>query len=188
MEITTVKILGSNYYVNNAFYVPNDPENRDYKTVQRWLTAGGVPEPEFSLEEVKAKKALEIKAKRDELNTTPITDALGAILDNTENPTGETTYFVFYTSRHPVNPASDPTTILTTVVVLNRAIPYVTEDLVGNRVIINLTPTLAQTIVLHLADRNNNNYKLANAILIAISNATTIEEVEAITWSNSYLG
>ena len=191
MLIETVKQTQSGYVVNSVLFVPNDEGNRDYQSIQKWIAEGGVVAPEYTPEELlakaKAAKKTEMQNERDTRNVTPITDTEGAILNESEELTGDNTLFVFYTNRHPVNPASDPTTILTSVIVQSAALPYVTEDLEGNRVIINLDPTLARFLATHLTTRNNNNYKLYNAIVIAINSATTVEEVEAITWDPSYI-
>ncbi len=141
-----------------------------------------------SLDEIKAKKITEIKAIRDAKNIEVITDTQAATLDEEGNPTGQTSYFIFYTSRHPTNPAADPGSILTGAVVLDQTIPYSTKSPSGEKITVALTPEIARSLSLHIALRNNINYKLSDAIEAAIKAATTQEEVEAITWDVSYLG
>jgi len=44
MEIQTVQHkLPEGYIVNDNWYVPVDPDNRDYAAVQRWIADGNTP-------------------------------------------------------------------------------------------------------------------------------------------------
>jgi hypothetical protein len=43
--IETVKLLENAYFVNDSMTVPFEPENREYKMVQRWLAEGNEPLP-----------------------------------------------------------------------------------------------------------------------------------------------
>lgn len=188
MKIEKVKFQKNGFLVNDAVFVPNAPENSDFKRVQEWIAEGGVVEDEFSLAEVKAKKIQEIKAVRDAKNIEPITDTSAEIInEDSGEAMGSNTFFVFHTSRHPSNPAADPSAILTGTIMLNHAVPYSTKDISGAKVTVEITPTIARSLAAHLALRNNNNYKLADAIVNAINAATTEEEVNAITWSVDYL-
>lgn len=136
----------------------------------------------------KKEKIQEIKAVRDAKNIEPITYTSAEILnEDGVVGTGTSTFFVFHTSRHPTNPAADPSAILTGILMLNQAIPYSTKDISGAKVTVEITPSIARSLAAHLALRNNNNYKLADAIINAINAATTEDEVNAITWSVDYL-
>lgn len=185
MQIITVKDITSGYLINGSVFVPKDSSNREYQLVRQWIADGGSVDPEFSLEEIQIKKIAEIKALRDSKNIEPITNEKAFLIDKT---TGQITKlesnFAFHTNRHPVNPASDPTSILAGVVVLNSAIPYSTKDLDGNKIVISLTPEIARALSAHLVRRNNANYKLSDTIEAEIKSALSIEEVEAITWEN----
>lgn len=188
MKIEKVKFQKNGFLVNDAVFVPEASDNSDYQKIQKWIDDGGVVELEFSLEEVKAKKVQEIKAVRDAKNIEPIMDISAEIInEDSGEAMGSNTFFVFHTSRHPTNPAADPSAILTGIIVLNRAVPYSTKDISGAKVTVEITPTIARSLAAHLALRNNNNYKLADAIVNAINAATTEEEVNAITWSVDYL-
>lgn len=52
MEITTVKISGDGYLVNDKYNVPTVPGNRYYQAVQEWIEAGNTPDPEFTQAEL----------------------------------------------------------------------------------------------------------------------------------------
>jgi hypothetical protein len=133
-------------------------------------------------------KIAEMKSYRDQLNITAITSKQG----KTINPqTGELseglTNFYFYTKRHDSNPASDPTSVLTAVLVMQSSTPYVTKDLDNNPIIISLDVPLAIALSSELVAVNNYNYKLYSLIETAIKNCETVEDVNAITWNDSYL-
>lgn len=136
----------------------------------------------YELEKIKKTKIAEIKAIRDSKNIEPITDIQALILNEDGTSTGQSSYFIFYTSRHPTNPASDPSSILTGAVVLNLTIPYSTNSTSGEKIIAALTPEIARTISAKLMLRNNQNYKLFDVIEASVKAASSIEEVEAITW------
>lgn len=189
MQIRTVKKTKGGYLINNGeFFVPEDSGNSGHRKVKEWIAEGGIVEPEFSLAEIKTKKIQEIKAIRDGKNIEPITDTQAEIINKDSGEAmGADSYFVFYTDRHPTNPAADPTALLTNAIVLNQTVPYSSRDLNGNKVTVAITPSIARSLAAHLALRNNNNYKLADAIVNAINDATTEDAVNAITWSVDYL-
>ncbi len=189
MQILKVVRTSGGFNVNNQFFIPEDEADGYYQDIKKWELAGGVieDEPAMPLSQVKAQKIAEIKAIRDEKNIEPITDTSAEILNEDGSGSGVSTFFVFHTSRHPNNPAADPASILTGALLLNQATPYSTRDISGAKVTIALTPAIARSIAAHLALRNSNNYKLADAIVIAINAAETQEAVEAITWSADYL-
>lgn len=187
MEISKVKKRKDGFLVNGELFVPEIKDNLAYQKIQEWITEGGAVEPEFSLAEIKAQKIAEIKIIRDEKNIEPITDTSAEILDEDGSSSGVSTFFVFHTSRHPTNPAADPQAILSGVIIMNQTLPYSTRDISGAKVTIALTPAIARSLAAHLSLRNSNNYKLADAIVVAINAAETQEVVEAITWSVDYL-
>lgn len=188
MEISKLKKTKEGYLVNDATYVPYNQNNSDYQKIQKWISEGGIVEPEFTHAEIKAQKIAEIKSIRDSKNIEPIIDTEAEIIsEDSGKALGSNSYFVFYTNRHPTNPAADPTALLTNAIVLNQNVPYSSRDPQGNKITVLITPNLARSLAAHLALRNNNNYKLADAIVNAINAASTQEEVEAITWSVDYL-
>lgn len=187
MNIESVKKSTNGYLVNGSIFVPNNPNNSQYSDILKWIDQGGIFEPEFSLDEIKTKKITEIKSIRDSKNIEPITDIQAATLNEDGSPTGQSSYFIFYTSRHPTNPAADPTSILTSAVVLNSTVPYSTSSPSGEKIIAALTPEIARAISTNMMLRNNGSYKLSDAIEAAVKAASSIEEVEAITWNEKYL-
>lgn len=46
LEINTVKLgTEGGYIINGTSFVPDDPGNRHYKAVQKWIAAGNTPDP-----------------------------------------------------------------------------------------------------------------------------------------------
>lgn len=160
--------------------------------VAGWYYVGGQfreslrSDTEF-LTEIKRQKIAEIKAVRDWKNVEPITDTKARIIDADGNVTAIESFFVFHTSRHPTNPASDPASILTGSVVLNISIPYSSKNENGEKVNVSITPAIARNLATHIAHRNNMNYKLADAIEAFIKAATTPAAVREVTWNVRYL-
>ena len=187
MQILKVKAQEKGFLVNDYLNIPKDNFNSDYLAVQKWLANGGVVEPEFSLAEIKTKKITEIKSIRDSKNVEPIVDTQALIIDNEGNITEETSYFIFHTDRHQINPAADPSTILITTVLLDQTLPYSTKTPDGEKITIALTPRIAGSLAAHLAQRNNANYMLSDKIEAAVNAAISQEEVETITWDVKYL-
>ena len=52
--ITSCKVRGDNWYVNEAMSVPNDPANRHCAEVLAWIAEGNTPAPEFTDAEIAA--------------------------------------------------------------------------------------------------------------------------------------
>jgi len=48
MFIETVKQTQNGYLINDSIFVPNDPTNCDYQTLQKWVSEGGVVQSEFT--------------------------------------------------------------------------------------------------------------------------------------------
>lgn len=136
------------------------------------------------LEEAKSKKISQIKSVRDQKNTEPLINHQAFIIDANGNVTAEESDFLFYTNRHQSNPTSDPVSIISRVLELG-AMPYFTKDNVGNKVVVELTPTIASALHQSIATRNDSNYRICFATEAAIRNAATVEEVEAITWNEN---
>lgn len=136
------------------------------------------------LEEAKSKKISQIKSIRDQKNTEPLTNHQAFVIDDGGNVTAEESDFLFYTNRHQTNPTSDPVSIISRVLELGT-MPYFTKDTAGNKIVVELTPAIAEALHQSIAERNDNNYRICFAIEAAIRNATTIEEIEAITWNEN---
>ena len=180
MIIEKVKEMETCFIVNDCNAVPKNPGNSDYQKIQKWIADGGVVEKEDILAKTKLEKIAEIKSIRDQKNIEPITDFEAFLLNDEGNKTEQKSYFIFYTNRHQTNPASDPDSIISRALDLS-AMPYFTKDIDGNKIIIELTPEVAALLRQRIAQRNNDNYKLSSVIEAEINNATTIEEIEAIT-------
>lgn len=142
---------------------------------------------DLNFENAKIKKIAEIKSIRDAKNVESIVDTKAPLLDEDGLITDKNTYFTFYTKRHPTNPAADPNSVLTSAIVSDQHVPYSTKSPEGVKIVVALTPEIARVLVAHISLRNNNNYKLSDAIEAAVKAATTKEEVEAITWDLKYL-
>jgi len=52
--ITSCKLSGDGYLVNDSKHVPNDPANRDCADVLAWIAEGNTPAPEFTDAEIAA--------------------------------------------------------------------------------------------------------------------------------------
>lgn len=57
MNIENVKINGDGWLVNGFLSVPNDPANRHYRLMQKWINDGNTPSPEFTPEEIASNEA-----------------------------------------------------------------------------------------------------------------------------------
>jgi len=65
---------------SDGAFIPDDPRNRDWVAYQEWLTAGNLPDPEFTAEELAAQAAravenaavttLDTEARADAIFTT----------------------------------------------------------------------------------------------------------------------
>ena len=132
------------------------------------------------LAEEKVQKILQVKSARDQKNIKPITDCKAFVLDDSGNKTAKESYFLFYTNRHPTNPASDPEAIISRVLDLG-AMPYFTEDTQGNKISVELTPEIARSLRQLIAQKNNQNYKISYITEASVKNAKTTEEVEIIS-------
>lgn len=137
--------------------------------------------PAVELLKIKEAKIAEIKTIRDQQNIEPIVDQKAFLLDSGGNKTAQESNFIFYTNRHPSNPASDPASILSAVMILGNPIPYFTEDSEGNKIAVEIDVEVARNLAYALAQRNNTNYKSGDAFEASIMAAETIEEIESIT-------
>lgn len=149
------------------------------------------------LRKSKNSKEEELKKKRDESNTLDMTSHEG--IELIPNDLGFTevdpVYFSFRTNSTG-NPATEPTSILSNVVVKNIGLvagdlspnhywPYSCEIIEGEtrrRGYIKLDFVLAQSLVTHLEQRNSSNIKHCNSLEVELDNATTIEEINNINW------
>jgi len=62
------KLSGNNIIrISDGAYIPNDHRNRDHRRYKSWLKQGNQPEPEFTQEELTAKKEFAIKMKESEI-------------------------------------------------------------------------------------------------------------------------
>ncbi|NBV06585.1 MAG: hypothetical protein EBS06_05045 [Proteobacteria bacterium] len=179
MDIESVKKSKNGYLVNELIFIPLDEKNSDYKAVQKWIVEGGIVEPEFSLNEIKNKKIAEIKSIRDQKNIAPLTDYKAFLIDDEGNKIAQESYFLFYTNRHQLNPASDPESIISRTIELG-SMPYFTKNLEGKKITIELTAEIASLLKQRIFERNNNNHKVSGVVEEAINNAKSIEELEAI--------
>lgn len=87
MIISQVKKQGE-FFVINGKTIPNDPQNSDFKEIEKWVAGGGVVDPEFTtselLEEARALKISELKNHRDSriCKPTPQTISYDGVLSN----------------------------------------------------------------------------------------------------------
>jgi hypothetical protein len=144
-----------------------------------------VRSPIFILSEKRTLKIAEIKSIRDSKNIDPIKDHQAPVLDE-NGDLGESRFFLFHTTRHPSNPAADPAAILGNAVLLGST-NYFTRDLEGNKICVQIDAEIAKSLLSHLKNRNENNFKLAEAIISAINACESAEELENIDWNPEFL-
>jgi hypothetical protein len=140
---------------------------------------------QLCIDEKKQIKIKEIRNLRDQENLLPIRDHQAPVLDENGN-LGENRFFLFHTTRHPSNPAADPVSILSNAIILEST-NYFTRDLDGNKICVQINSEIARSLLAHLKNRNENNFKLAEAIISAINACETAEELENINWNTEFL-
>ena len=137
---------------------------------------------EIELQKAKEVKIAEIKEKRDVENIKPLIRQGNLVNPATMEILPETIQFYFVATRHPTNQASDAGTLLEQAQ-KRGLIPYFTKNVATNqKAVIALTAELSTNIENHLLNRNATNYYHYGQLEAQINNATTIEQVEAITW------
>ena len=72
ITIQTVKIQGEVYLLNGTIHVPKADGNAEYEAIKRWLAEGNVPDPEFTLDELKQQKIAELKTQYEYANCNDI--------------------------------------------------------------------------------------------------------------------
>ena len=74
MAITTVKTIGTGWLVTydtgDILSVPNDSDNRHYQEVQDWIAEPNTPDAEFTLQEVKDQRKVEVNSLRTDKTKT----------------------------------------------------------------------------------------------------------------------
>lgn len=63
MNIEKVKKTKSGFIVNESTFIPEDDSNCDFRSLKNWIDSGGVVEPEFTVDEMKAAKIEELNLK-----------------------------------------------------------------------------------------------------------------------------
>lgn len=150
------------------------------------------------LQESKNSKITEIKQKRDQGNIQDMTSHQATELIPAENNTfteGNLVYFSFRTAPTG-NPATEPTAILTNIMVKNNnllsqgldPIHYLSyscailEEENIRKGYIKLDFELVKEIVSHMERRNSANIRHCNELEAQVEAATTIEEINNIIW------
>lgn len=150
------------------------------------------------LQESKDFKIQELKQKRDEANILDMNSHQATELIPAENNTfteGGLVYFSFRT-KPTGNPATEPTSILTNIMVkngnllyeglpTNHYLPYSCAIIEGESVrvgYVKLDFELAKEIVSHMELRNSTNIRHCNELEAQVEAATTIEEINNIVW------
>lgn len=130
--------------------------------------------------DTKNNKIQQIKDANTAANITPITNIEADLLDSSGQSTGQKSFFTFYTNRHPINPASDPGIILTSIIISKQNTSYSTkEPITGQSILVSITPTLAMSLASLIATKNQNNYKLKDQYIAQVNAMTSIEEVNS---------
>lgn len=199
MQINTVKLQTHGYVVNGNLFIPNDPANADYASVQEWIANGGVVSPEFTSQELldKAKDVAtrRIKELRDAANRKSFTGEHSNVVNENLEVTEEIVNFEFHTTTTGQT-LTEPSNILAITLHagnFNPAYftPYSTKTVAtaeapSRKVVVKLTAALAMSIMLHLAQRSDSNVRLANVLENQVLVATSVEEVQAVDIENAF--
>jgi hypothetical protein len=142
------------------------------------------------LQEAKDAKIQEIKTRRDQENikeiTNPATTTAPLLIEGATGLELEGSDVNFAFNMTPTsNNFTDPTTILTDIIVNDTTTDYSTKKVDdGSAIYVRIDKTIANNIKNHAKLRMINNIYFANKIEQAINSCSTIEEVKTITWDN----
>ena len=163
------KILG-NFLIrrlSDGSIIPKDESNYDYKNYLKWLSEGNVPEPEFTLEELKNNKMQYVTQQRDEALNTLTSQWDDDLWDARETDSTRITNVLTMIEQAQKINIPTPSTI-----------DWRTYDNKDRSLTVPELIQLAASMFLAQQTIWAKQAQLKNAVTAA----TTIEEVEAITW------
>ena len=159
-----------------------DWENQEYPK-PTWEQIEAVL-PIVELEEAKEKKHQEI-AKfyinanlQDKIHEAKIIQGKGI---------GTIRQFKFKQRYDNIIPALDTDRFLNICIISNKSLPYETEALEGDRVVVQIKPEKAKEILDHMILRYGQNYAIHSVLKNKIDNCKTIQEVENVKWDMSVI-
>lgn len=95
--------------------------------------------------------------------------------------------FKFKQRYDNIIPALDTDRFLNICIISNKSLPYETEALEGDRVVVQIKPEKAKEILDHMILRYGQNYAIHSVLKNKIDNCKTIKEVEKISWNPSVI-
>lgn len=140
--------------------------------------------PIVELEEAKTQKHQEILASKlnadlqDKIHEGKIIQGKGI---------GTIRQFKFKQRYDNIIPALDTDRFLNICIISNKSLPYETEALEGDRVVVQIKPEKAKEILDHMILRYGQNYAIHSVLKNKIDNCKTIKEVEKISWNPSVI-
>ena len=84
-------------------------------------------------------------------------------------------------------PALDTDRFLNICIISDKPLPYETEAVEGDKIIVQITPAKAKEILNHMIERYTINYAISSFLRMKIENCKTINEVEKISWNPSVI-
>ena len=144
-------------------YIPQNEANVHWQDYLQWVAQGNVPDPEYTIDQVKSTKILEINSKRDDTRNALIVEYNGNIFD--ADPVSQNNLIGTVSAITAGLPVADPT-VWRTADNINVNMSH--TDLVA------LGGTLLTTI--------EQLYEKSWTLKGQVESATTIEEVELISW------
>lgn len=169
-----IKKLENGYYLLNGSTVPNDPNNSEYKTIQKWIEDGGIAEPEYSLKEIKEKKLQELDQYH--FNATEIRQCK---INN---------YFILQLSGEGRSLIQEQIALLAQKIKLNLiAEEDASFEYFYNGGSIEISLVQLRQIYVAMLDIVNSNYQNYKAEMYLIKNFSTVEAVESHDFTVNYL-
>jgi hypothetical protein len=169
-----VKQKANGFLVDNKFFVPNDPNNTQYKEIQKWIENGGIVDPEFSLPEAISKKLQEL----DQYHFNDI-EIRQCKINN---------YFILQLSGEGRSLIQEQISFLTQKIELNLIQEAdATFEYFYNGGSIEITLTQLRQLYVAMLNIVNSNYQNYKAETYAIKNLDSVEAVESHDFTVNYL-
>ena len=140
--------------------------------------------PIVELEEAKEKKHREINASKikadlqEKIHEGKIIQGKGI---------GTIRQFKFKQKYDNPIPALDTDRFLNICIISDKPLPYETEAVEGDKVVVQITPAKAKEILNHMIERYTINYAIQSVLKLKIESCKTVQEVEKINWDASVI-
>ena len=84
-------------------------------------------------------------------------------------------------------PALDTDRFLNICIISDKPLPYETEAVEGDKVVVQITPAKAKEILNHMIERYTINYAISSVLKAKIESCKTVQEVEKVIWDASII-